>query len=123
MSLPLDRFRAQHWIALSLGIEPDPDPDGGSDCAVCGQASPFASAGSCKPFLKMVEVDDMPGAHPGKSICAGCVRCSSGRPGDDPPPLRTISFRVDLVPDSDDSNDSSDPSPVYPRLSRERFRF
>jgi hypothetical protein len=80
-----------HLVADALGVDPDLT---GSDCAVCG-TSPYPPSGPTKrvlgsSFAQWGEIAD-PGA-PG--VCTGCRRILSGRPGDDPPPLRMMSLLV-----------------------------
>lgn len=66
----------------------------GSLCALCGE-SPFGAAGSTRSVLGPNFVDFWAIERPdADSICQGCARCLAGRPGDDPPPLRTRSVLV-----------------------------
>lgn len=81
---------AWHLIARARGVL---DGDG-SRCAVCGD-SPFGEGKRTRDvlgpnFTDYESVDD----SRAESACAGCVSLLGGRPGDDPPPLRTTSFVV-----------------------------
>lgn len=79
----------RHLLARALGVEEAPP---GSTCAVCGP-SPFPPGprGAKGCFgANFTDYDAL--ALPSEStVCAGCERLLSGRPGDDPPPLRTRS--------------------------------
>ena len=101
MSVPaetrIDRtdWRGPHLIALALGARTASAAAAAAQCAICGPRPPFAAAGPCGRYLKTVEVDDMPGpCAPDTPVCAGCAACAGGRPGDNPPPLRTRSLLV-----------------------------
>ena len=88
-------WRGPHLIALALGARTASASAAAAQCAICGPRPPFAAAGPCGHYLKTVEVDDMPGpCAPDTPVCAGCAACAGGRPGDDPPPLRTRSLLV-----------------------------
>ena len=72
----------RHIVALSRGVQ----LGSGCLCAVCGE-SPFAPTDwpLGENFSDWEAVD-------GRSeiVCEGCRSLLSGRPGDDPPPLRTL---------------------------------
>lgn len=74
-----------HLVAQSLGVS-----QGESDCCVCGR-SPFASGDRLGSNFSDYELLADPAS---RDLCAGCTRILGGRPGDDPPPLRTTSFAV-----------------------------
>ena len=79
---------AKTMLARALGIQ----SGAGCRCAVCGD-SPFAAAGPRAVvlggnFTAVGDLADRDAPH----VCAGCARLLAGRPGDDPPPLRTTSF-------------------------------
>jgi hypothetical protein len=77
-----------HLIAAALGIA----RGSGCACALCGR-SPFGSAGSRSGVLGPGFVDVALLADPSaRDVCLGCQRVLAGRPGDDPPPLRTRSI-------------------------------
>lgn len=69
----------------------------GCDCACCGP-SPFAAAGPRRSVLgaNFTDFDALADRH-APDICAGCARLMAGRPGDDPPPLRTMSFSCEVA--------------------------
>lgn len=74
-------------IGLALGVE----PGRGGECAICGH-SPFDMAGDLRKLSpNFTDTDSL--RHEG-GLCCGCERILSGRPGDTPPPLRTVSFVV-----------------------------
>jgi len=77
-------------LARALGVR----EGGGCRCAVCGP-SHFDGAGSTRRALgtNFTDYDQLADAGAAE-VCAGCVRLMAGRPGDDPPPLRTVSVRV-----------------------------
>ena len=75
-----------HLVALARGVT----PNGPSRCAVCGSSAfgfgrlskdVFGANFTDHAFLAESSAPD---------VCAGCVSLLSGRPGDDPPPLRTM---------------------------------
>ncbi len=72
-----------HVIAQSLGIAP-----GSCVCAVCGDA-PFGPGERLGQNFTDYDLLRDPSS---RALCAGCTRILGGRPGDDPPPLRTTSF-------------------------------
>lgn len=75
-------MRQRHIIARSRGIT-----DGnGCICVVCGP-SPF-DATDWKLGTDFSDWDDVAGV--GDVVCSGCASILRGRPGDDPPPLRTV---------------------------------
>lgn len=81
---------ARHLLALSLGVVPGV----GSRCAIC-ELSEFDTAGPWRRVLGANFVDFDEFADDGApDICLGCARLMAGRPGDDPPPLRTVSVMV-----------------------------
>jgi len=64
----------------------------GSDCCVCGE-SPFDAFGSRRKVLPNTFADhDLMGSA--DKVCCGCVALMAGRPGDDPPPLRTANVAI-----------------------------
>lgn len=68
----------------------------GCACACCGP-SPFRSAGQRRSVLGANFTDfDALADRTATDICAGCARLMAGRPGDDPPPLRTLSFSCSI---------------------------
>ena len=75
-----------HLAAECRGVSPGDS----SRCAVCGP-SPFGAARPASdvfgPNFTDYELIADPSAP---QVCAGCVSLLSGRPGDDPPPLRTM---------------------------------
>ena len=75
-----------HAIALARGVA----VGGGCDCAVCGP-SPFDAS---RPAAEVITDSFSDRAYlrgtGGTMVCAGCVSVLSGRPGDDPPPLRML---------------------------------
>ena len=87
----MSRSAARHAIAAALGVVRD---GVGSDCACCG-VSPYPSAGPVGKTLGVGFSDwavlDAPAAP---TLCVGCQRIMAGRPGDDPPPLRTRTFAI-----------------------------
>ena len=75
-----------HIVAASRGVSAGV----GCLCAVCG-ISPFNIERTASDVLGPNFSDYDCIADPGhESVCAACVSCLSGRPGDDPPPLRTM---------------------------------
>ena len=78
-------------IARALGVEAG---ERGTPCALCGD-SPFPTFGSRRKTLGRNFTDFESLRYEVDAICQGCRRIMAGRPGDDPPPLRTRSFRVD----------------------------
>jgi hypothetical protein len=73
---------ALHLVARALGV---PVADGATTCSLCG-ASPFGAGGAlAASYSGWADLAGGDGA-----LCAGCSRIVSGRPGDDPPPLRTV---------------------------------
>lgn len=85
----------QH-LALALGVHGARAADGApaSLCAVCGP-SPFPVADRAHKVLGAGWSDWMAMyQRGGADICTGCARLMSGRPGDDPPPVRFRSFAV-----------------------------
>lgn len=81
---------APQLIAEALGIAPSGD---GCSCAFCG-VSRFEAAGPVSLVVgdKFSAQASLP--DPSADVCRGCARLLAGRPGDDPPPLRTFSFLV-----------------------------
>lgn len=77
------RIAARAILASARGVT----PSGGCRCRCCG-TSPFDA--SCyalgETFSDLSELADPAAAL----ICAGCASILGGRPGDDPPPLRTL---------------------------------
>jgi hypothetical protein len=81
---------ARHLLARAFGVE----SNGATYCALCGDA-PYASAGSTARVLGDGFADQGALEDPqAADVCVGCQRLLAGRPGDDPPPLRTYSFAV-----------------------------
>ncbi|MFM1991301.1 MAG: hypothetical protein RJA99_4258 [Pseudomonadota bacterium] len=77
-------------IAHAIGVP----PGDGCRCFVCGD-SPFRSAGSWQKALGVGFSDwDCCEDRYADDVCEGCLRILSGRPGDDPPPLRTRTIAV-----------------------------
>lgn len=76
---------ALYIIASALGV-----PAGSFDCAVCG-SSPFGPGERLGQNFTDFHLLRDPSS---RATCAGCTRILGGRPGDDPPPLRTTSFAV-----------------------------
>lgn len=80
----------RHTLALALGVRPGQ----GCGCAVCGP-SPFDSAGPRHRAIGTNFTDFAALVDPAADdVCQGCARLMAGRPGDDPPPLRTRSVLV-----------------------------
>lgn len=83
-------MNARHLLARSLSV-----PYGmGCNCVICGE-SPFEDAG---PASRVIGPNFTAYAlFWGQSdrACSGCQRLMGGRPGDDPPPLRTVSVYAD----------------------------
>lgn len=80
-------------LALALGFKADSQH---GECACCGPSS-FSAAGPTASVLGRNFTDQDLLADPrAESICEGCAACLGGRPGRVPPPLRTISVRVDV---------------------------
>lgn len=75
-----------HIVAEALGVV----PDDGFTCCVCGE-SPFGPGVKLGANFADYDLLSDPSS---RETCAGCSRIMSGRPGDDPPPLRTVSFVV-----------------------------
>lgn len=73
-----------HTIARALSV----DESGPYDCPMCGD-SPFGPGSKVGQNFCDVQLLRGPGA-----VCAGCSRIMGGRPGSEPPPLRTVSFAV-----------------------------
>lgn len=72
-------------LARARGVEPGT----GSECLCCGR-SPFDRAAPAKRVLGATFSDHACLLAPDvNGVCAGCVSLLMGRPGDDPPPLRT----------------------------------
>lgn len=77
---------ARHLLAAARGVV----PGGGCSCAVCG-TSPYAPGRPASDVMGDTFSDHAALAAPSEPmVCAGCVSILSGRPGDDPPPLRTL---------------------------------
>ena len=78
---------ARHLVAISRGVPPGVT---GCFCVCCG-ASPF-DRGRSADLLQGGTFSDAPSLLAPSAIdaCAGCVSLLAGRPGDDPPPLRTL---------------------------------
>lgn len=74
---------ALRMISEALGV-PAASPH---DCPMCGPASPFGLG--AKLGANFCDLDLL---HGEGVSCAGCTRIMGGRPGDTPPPLRTVSF-------------------------------
>jgi hypothetical protein len=84
------RATARHLLARAFGVE----LNGATYCALCGE-SPYASAGPAARVLGDGFTDQEAFEDPqAADVCLGCQRLLAGRPGDDPPPLRTYSFVV-----------------------------
>jgi hypothetical protein len=82
---------ARHIIGAALGAT---RTDEGSRCACCG-ASPFGFGRAAKDVMGANFTDhDLFADLDAPDVCEGCARMLGGRPGDDPPPLRTSSFIV-----------------------------
>jgi len=80
----------RHMLARALGVSEGK----GCRCAVCG-ASAFDAALPVMKGLGSNFTDyDLLADSGAQDVCVGCARLMSGRPGDDPPPLRTTSVRV-----------------------------
>ncbi len=73
-----------HLIATALGVR----AVGPSSCSLCGE-SPFPRGGSLGANFADYDLLAIPVS---RDTCAGCERILGGRPGDEPPPLRTTSF-------------------------------
>jgi len=78
--------RALHLVARSLGVTPEQ----GCECAVCGE-SPYLLSG--RSVRKTFADWDFLRGH--ERLCDGCEAIMGGKPGRQPPPLRTISFVAD----------------------------
>lgn len=75
-------------VAYALGTPFDGD---GFDCAICGP-SPFGPGGRLGTnFADQALMHD----QSSRDTCAGCEAILGGKPGREPPPLRTRSFVVD----------------------------
>lgn len=79
----------KHELALALGAR----AGAGCECAVCGHSD--FDHGSRGLGANFTDQDALVDPSIG-TVCVGCERLLAGRPGDDPPPLRTRS--VLLVP-------------------------
>jgi hypothetical protein len=90
MMAPSPRSAARHALAAAMGVA----RGAGCRCFVCG-ASPYDSAGKWRKVLGAGFSDwDCCVDREAEDVCAGCLRLLSGRPGDDPPPLRTLTVAV-----------------------------
>ena len=80
----------RHILAHALGVLYGT----GCRCVVCGP-SPFDAAPDRLPdtFTDFALLAD----HGAVDVCVGCARLMRGRPGDQPPPLRTVSVRAHVV--------------------------
>lgn len=82
--MPYSRAELHLLARLRSGIQ----PGAGCQCCVCGD-SPFDVAGPRGRVLGDNFTDhDIIGM--GVVVCTGCAALLAGRPGDDPPPLRTV---------------------------------
>lgn len=81
---------AASMLASALGVaEGD-----GCTCALCGVSS-FDAAGSPSTVLGVNFTDfDYLADESAPDLCLGCKTLLGGRPGNDPPPLRTVSIRA-----------------------------
>lgn len=80
-----------HMVARALGVDASDD---GCECQLCGD-SPFESAGLAASLYGSGFCDWDARARPVASeLCAGCLAVMSGRPGREPPPLRTRSLAI-----------------------------
>lgn len=78
-------------LAAALGVVTEKP---GCRCRCCGD-SPFPPAGYADRMVGANFVDFPALLDAGADLlCAGCQRLMAGRPGDDPPPLRTMSVLV-----------------------------
>ena len=83
-----------HSVARALGVE----AGGGCGCAVCG-SSPFDAAGRKRQVLGVGFSQHETLLSPRHdAVCLGCKAVLGGRPGRQPPPLRMVSFRIDMPP-------------------------
>lgn len=80
-------MNARTILALSRGVTPGAT---GCRCRVCGP-SPFGAGGKLGDNFTDFALLADPSAT---DICTGCAALLAGRPGDDPPPLRTTSIRA-----------------------------
>jgi len=79
-----------HALAMARGIA----IGNGCECVICGQ-SPFDVGDRRKRILGPNFSDYECIASPGADdVCAGCMSLLLGRPGDKPPPLRTVNAVV-----------------------------
>lgn len=84
------RSTARHLIAGACGVSRDVE----TRCACCS-VSPFGTAGPLARTLGAGFSDWQTFQDPrADTICRGCARLLAGRPGDDPPPLRTRTIMV-----------------------------
>lgn len=88
----MDALNPRHLLARGLGVP----PGAGSRCAVCGD-SPFdpGPRGARGCFGSTFTDWDALTLPTESAVCLGCERLLSGRPGDDPPPVRTRSVLFD----------------------------
>lgn len=77
-------MNALHIIAHALSIEPS---QGGCLCSFCGN-SPFGAVPGALAKINVAVVASRADAR-SDDVCAGCVAIMAGKPGSDPPPLRT----------------------------------
>lgn len=115
MTDPALGYRARTELAFALFELP---PEGLCPCAVCGE-SPFGPGkkGARKCFGANFTDYDALEAPEQEIVCAGCERLLSGRPGDEPPPLRTRSVLVRCQEGAAEDLDRKD---WWPLLSGER---
>lgn len=87
------RATARQTLARALGVADDP-AGVGSRCALCGP-SPFPRSGPVARGFGVGFSDwDACEDPAAPDLCAGCARLLAGRPGDEPPPLRTRTVAV-----------------------------
>jgi hypothetical protein len=79
-------------LALARGIR----PGDGCRCRVCGP-SPFSAGGKLGDNFTDLALLADPSA---REVCLGCAVLLAGRPGDDPPPLRTTSVLASATADA-----------------------
>jgi hypothetical protein len=83
---------ARTTLALARGIR----PGDGCRCRVCGP-SPFSAGGKLGDNFTDLALLADPSAP---DVCLGCAALLAGRPGDDPPPLRTTSVLASATADA-----------------------
>lgn len=82
-------MNARTILVMSRGVP----PGAGCRCKVCGP-SPFDAGGKLADGFTDFGLLADPSAT---EVCAGCASLLAGRPGDDPPPLRTTSVRANVA--------------------------